>query len=370
MAKPVKVAHVIWSLGLGGAEQVVLGLVRNFDRSRFVPLVVCLDDKGRFAPEAEETGVKVLALEKKRGLDFGLPFRLARLFREQGVGLVHTHLFNGHLWGRLAALLAGLPVISTEHGMDAWRSPLHHALDAVLTLKSARVVFVSEEARKFYRSRVPADARKDRVIFNGIETARFEGRTSRQRIRAEFGFEPWDRVIATAGRFVPEKRHDYFLAVIKKLRDQGLPVKGFLIGDGPLREDTEKQASDLGLKDAVKFAGVRQDLPDLYPAMDLFLLTSDREGLPITILEAMAAGTPIVSTDVGGIHACIQNHVSGRLVPPGDVDALAAAAAETLAHSEKTAQAAAEARQSVRKNFSVKAMVTHYQSLYDEVLKP
>ncbi len=365
----VKVAHVIWSLGLGGAEQVVLGLVRNFDRSRYEPMVVCLDDKGRFAAPAEEAGVKVLALEKKRGFDLGLPFRLARLFREEGVGLVHTHLFNGHLWGRLAALIAGLPVISTEHGMDAWRSPLHHGLDAVLTLKNARVVFVSDEARKFYRARVPAGAGKDRVLFNGIETGRFEGRDSRPRIRSEFGFAAWDRVIATAGRFVPEKRHDVFLAVIQKLRDQGLAVKALLIGDGPLKESVEKKTAELALQDVVLFAGVRQDLPDLYPAMDLFLLTSDREGLPITILEAMAAGTPVVSTDVGGIHACIQDGVSGRLVPAGDVDALARAVSETLADSEKTAKSVHEAKQTVRGQFSVQSMVNQYQSLYDEVLR-
>ena len=170
---------------LGGAEQVVLGLVRNMDRSRYQPIVICLDDKGPFASGAEEACVPVLELKKKRGLDLSLPFRLAALLREHKVKLVHTHLFNGHLWGRLAALIAGLPVVSTEHGMDQWRTGFHHALDALLTLKNSRVIFVSKEARAFYRARVPAFKSRDRVFFNGIETARFIGRDSRDKARGE-----------------------------------------------------------------------------------------------------------------------------------------------------------------------------------------
>lgn len=368
-ARPVKVAHVIWSLGLGGAEQVVLGLVRNMDRSRYQPIVICLDDKGPFASGAEEAGVPVLELKKKRGADFLLPFRLAGLLREQKVKLVHTHLFNGHLWGRLAALIAGLPVVSTEHGMDQWRTSLHHAFDTLLTLKNSRMIFVSEEARAFYRSRVPAFKGRDCVFFNGIETARFSGRDSRDKARAELGFSPGAWVVGTAGRFVPEKRHDVFFAALKALRARGLDAKGLVIGGGPLQESVEGNVRDAGLSDHVVLTGVRQDLPDLYPAMDVFMLSSDREGLPITILEAMAAGVPVVSTNVGGIHACVRPGETGWLVPPGDAEALALAAYQAYSDAAQTRVKTDAARKLIKNEFSVEAMTAQYEALYDEVLK-
>lgn len=365
---PVTVAHIIWSLGLGGAEQVVLGLVRNMDRSRYQPVVICLDEKGPFASGAEEARVPVIELRKKRGFDFSLPFRLAALLREHKVGLVHTHLFNGHLWGRLAALIAGLPVVSTEHGMDQWRTPFHHAIDVFLTLKNSRVVFVSEEARRFYRSRVPAISSRDRVFFNGIETARFASRDSRSKIRREFGFKDGDWVVGTAGRFVQEKRHDVFFAALKRLRGKGVEAKGLVIGDGPLRNRVNEAVKAEGLEAYVVMTGVRHDLPDLYPAMDVFMLSSDREGLPITILEAMAAATPVVSTNVGGIHACVRPGQTGWLVPSGQPEALALAVYEAYSDRSKTAVLAESGRQLVKKEFSVEAMTTQYQALYDEVL--
>lgn len=368
-AAPVTVAHVIWSLGLGGAEQVVLGLVRNMDRSRYRPVVICLDDKGPFAAGAVEAGVPVLELKKKRGADLLLPFRLAALFREHKVKLVHTHLFNGHLWGRLAALIAGLPVVSTEHGMDHWRTPFHHVLDTVLTLKNSRVIFVSEEARAFYRARVPAFKGRDRVFFNGIETKRFSGRGSRDKTRSAFGFKPGTWVVGTAGRFVAEKRHDVFFAALKSLRAQGLDAKGLVIGAGPLQDSVENAVKDLGLSEHVVLTGVRQDLPDLYPAMDVFMLSSDREGLPITILEAMAAGVPVVSTNVGGIHACVRPGETGWLVPAGNAEALALAVYEAYSDAVQTRLKTEAARNRVNSEFSVEAMSAQYETLYDEVLK-
>lgn len=368
--EPAVVAHVIWSLGLGGAEQVVIGLVRALDRTRYRPIVVCLDDKGAFASGAEAAGVPVFEMRKRRGLDVTLPFRLAKLFRENKVKLVHTHLFNGHLWGRLGARFAGLPVVSTEHGMDAWRTPVHHFLSAVLTDRGSRVVFVSEEAREFYQRRVPGGAEGlGSVIFNGIETARFENRGSRARIRTELGFAEGDFVVGTAGRFVPEKRHDVFFAALKKLKDMGVPVKGLVIGGGPLQIDVAQGVKKEGLEADVVLAGVRQDLPDVYPAMDAFMLSSDREGLPITILEAMASGTPVVSTNVGGIHSCIRGGKTGWLVEAGNPEALAGALQEVYAEPSRVKTVTEAACETVKSEFSVQAMTSRYEALYEEVMQ-
>ncbi len=143
-----RVAQVIWSLGLGGAEQVVIRLAGGIDRRRFEPVIVCLDRPGPFAAQAEERGVEVLALDKRGPVDLRAVVRLARLLRARRVDVVHTHLWGANLWGRLAAGAARVPaVVCTEHNVDTWKKADHLALDRLLAPAATHLVAVSEEVR-------------------------------------------------------------------------------------------------------------------------------------------------------------------------------------------------------------------------------
>ncbi|MBU3760135.1 MAG: glycosyltransferase [Candidatus Omnitrophica bacterium] len=361
-----EVAHVIWSLGLGGAEQMVLSLTRALTSGSFRPIVVCLNDEGSFAEQARSAGVEVFAMHKRRGLDAALPWKLASFFRQRRTALVHTHLFNGHLWGRLAARMAGIPWVATEHGMDGWRTPLHHAADAILGGDGSRMVYVSEETRAFYRRRVPGRRASGHVIFNGIDPELFRDSSLRSAVRASFGFTENDFVIGTAGRFVPEKRHDIFLEVIERLRVQGYPVKALVAGDGPLKEKVMEQARRLGLSEVLKLTGFRKDMPAVYPAMDVFVLTSDREGFPITVLEAMASGLPVVSSNVGGIHECVIPGENGDLVQPGNADGFVHAISSIYRKRGQLSWTAS--REKISRLFSTGIMARNYELLYQEVL--
>ena len=367
--RPHKIMYLIWSLDLGGAEQVVVDLVKKLDRQNFEPLVCCLNEKGRSASQVEKLGVKVIALHKKPKIDLFIIPKLVCLMKMEKVDLIHTHLFTANLWGRIAAKLAGVPVVSSEHGMDLWRKRIHLTFDSLLTRTNKRIIFVSEGVKRFYMSRNHSLNGKSRVIHNGIDVASFQGCFDRSEIRKGLGIKPTDKVIGIVGRLVPEKAHVEFIETIQLLLEERRNIVGLIVGEGELLGRLRERVQECQLEKHICFAGFRNDLPKLYQAMDVFVLCSLHEGLPLTILEAMAAGVPIVTTDVGGIKECIQDGRDGFLVPPGDSLALASAISKILNDEHLKKTLVASARKRVQSYFSVEKMVKEHEALYSEVLE-
>ncbi len=363
-----KILSVIWSLDLGGAEQVVLNIVRGIDRSRFEPVVCCLNGRGRYAPAAESAGIRVHALDKTAGVDLNLVGRLRRLMRQERVALVHTHLFTANLWGRVAAALEGLPTVITEHNVDTWKGRRHLLADRVLARWTNRTVCVSGKVEEFYLERIAGLRGRSQVIHNGIDTTRFSPGPGAD-TRRGWGVLEGDLVVGTVGRLVPQKRHDLFLRVVADLRSSGVPVTGVVVGDGPLRSDIEAQIDALGLRGAVRLAGFTDAMPAVYRALDLFVLPSDREGLPMTILESMASGVPVLATAVGGVAECLRDGHEGRLVPLADSDALVRVARELLTDVGQRSRLAAAGCRRVREEFSIERMVRQHEVLYEAILR-
>lgn len=369
-AQPVKVCTVIWSLELGGAEQIVVDLATHLDRRFFEPMVCCLNEKGRFAPQLEMLGVKVVALHKRPKFDPWIIFKLVSVFKKEKVKLIHTHLFTANLWGRMAAKLAGIPVVSTEHGMDVWRKKHHLAIDRFLTPFNERMVFVSEAVRSFYETRIPSLNGKAKVIHNGINTLNFDSAVAAAEIRRSLGIGEGRKVIGIVGRLVPEKAHVDFIETIQILLEKHQDVVGVIVGEGKLEEQLKTRVREAGIEDRVIFTGFRSDVSTLYPAMDIFVMTSLREGFPLTILEAMAAGVPVVATAVGGVKECIDHGKDGLLVPVTDTIALVDAISKLLEDKELKARLIQAGKEKVRTHFNVERMVKDYESLYEEVVPP
>ena len=365
---PRRIMFVIWSLDLGGAEQVVIDLATKLDRQFFEPFVCCLNGKGRFAPQVEGLGIKVVALHKRPKFDPWVIFKLVRVMKKEKVDLVHTHLFTANLWGRIAAKLAGVPVVSSEHGMDIWRKRLHLTLDQMLTRVNRKIVFVSEGVKNFYKSRNHSLNGKGRVIHNGINIAQFQPRIDRQAVRKSLGLGESDKVVGIVGRLVPEKAHVDFIEAIEILRQEQEEIKGLIVGEGTLLGALQKRVKVAGLEHHVLFTGFRSDLPALYQAMDIFVMTSLREGFPLTILEAMAAGVPVIATAVGGVKECIEDGEDGLLIPPGDSTALAGAISRVLKDPSFAEFMIRNAKRKVQSHFSVERMVKEHESLYTEAL--
>lgn len=361
----IRVAHVIWSLGLGGAEQVVIRLAAGLDRRRFEPLVCCLDRPGPFAPQAEAAGVEVVSLDKRGPLDARAAWRLARLLQSRGVDVVHTHLWGASFWGRLAAVGARVSVIvTTEHNVDTWKKAHHLALDRALAPATTHLVAVSQQVREFYEARGVGRGRW-RVVYNGVDTSAAL-RRGRGAAFVELGLGQDDPVVGLVGRLVPAKAPEVFLRALALGAARVPGLRGLVVGDGPLRSELEAEARRLGLEGRIVFAGVRQDVPELLPGLDAVLFSSVREGLSMAMLEAMAAGVPVIATDVGGTPELIAHGVTGLLVPPGRPESLADALVALLEDAAGAAAIRQAARRCVEDRFSLDRMTAAYEALYGE----
>ena len=364
-----RVAYVIWSLGLGGAEQVVIRLAAALDRNRFEPFVCCLNEPGQFASQAARAGIEVLAFNKRHAIDAVLVARLTDTFRRRGVDVVHTHLWGANLWGRIAARLAGVGrIVVTEHSVDVWKRGHHFFVDRRLASSAHELVAVSQQVREFYESRSIGPGRW-RVIYNGIDTTRPVVRCRGEAYRA-LGIAEGSPVVGIVGRIVAAKAPEVFLEAIELAARRVPSLRALVIGDGPLRADAEERARRLGVADRTAFTGVRVDVPELLAGMDVLAFSSTREGLSIAMLEAMAAGVPVVATNVGGNPELIESGVSGQLVPAGDAQALAARIADVLLDKNLGARLRANARRRVEDHFSLAAMVASHEALYRGELDP
>jgi len=360
-----RVAQVIWSLGLGGAEQVVIRLAGGVDRRRFEPVIVCLDRPGPFATQAEAAGIEVVALDKRGPIDPGAIVRLARLLRSRGIEVVHTHLWGANLWGRLAARAARVPVVvCTEHNVDSWKKGYHLALDRLLAPAATHLVAVSEEVRAFYERHGVGRGRWH-VVYNGVEVSA-AARPERGDAFRALGLGPEDRVVGLVGRLVPAKAPEVFLRALASAAAAVPRLRGLVVGDGPSRAAAEDEARRLGIEGRVVFAGLRKDVAELLPGLDALVFSSLREGLSMAMLEAMAAGVPIVATAVGGTPELITHDTTGLLVPPGRPDALAEALVSLLQDPAAAERLRAAARRHVEERFSAGKMFEAHEALYAE----
>jgi glycosyltransferase involved in cell wall biosynthesis len=365
--RPARVLYVIWSLEMGGAERIVESLAAGIDRRRFTPVVACLNHPGRLAASLRQRGVRVIALHKGPGVDWRALRRLATLMRRLRIDVVHAHLWGGNLWGRLAGRLCGVrAIVIQEHGLQPWRGRLHWWLDRRLLGLADRVLFVSERAMRDYRSRTGASAARCVLIPNGIEwDARGLDRASARR---QLGWEPDERVIVSIGRLVPEKGHEDLLKALGLLRRQGEAVRVVLIGDGPHRPALMHLQARQGLDGSVVFAGTQDDVAPWLVGADAYVQPSRREALPLALLEAMAAGVPVIATRVGEVERLIRHGREGFLVPPADPAALAGTLLEVLRIPEQARHVAARAQQLVQSQYSRARMLDSVQALYDELL--
>lgn len=359
-----RVAYVIWSLGLGGAEQVVIRLAAGLDRRRFEPLICCLDERGSFAAQAEEAGVEVVAMGKKGPLDAGAAYRLARLFRSRRIQVVHTHLWGGNVWGRLAALGARVPkIVISEHNLDTWKKRHHFLIDRALAPATTRLVAVSHQVREFYEARGVGRGRWQ-VIYNGVDTRLVPAR-GRGAAFLDLGLAPDTPVVALIGRLVPAKAPGVFLRAVAQAAVQVPALRALIVGDGPLRSEIEAEALRLGLAERVVFMGIRKDVPELLAGLNAVLFSSVREGLSLTMLEAMAARVPVVATAVGGTPELITHGRTGLLVPPGQPEQLAQALVGLLLDPAASAAIQEAARTCVEERFSLASMVEAHEALYE-----
>lgn len=364
---PLRTMFVITCMPVGGAETLLVNLARRFDRRRILPELCCLK---YFGPLGDVLAAEIPAFTGllAHKYDIAVLGRLTRLLVERRIDAVVTVGTGGDkmFWGRLAAWRAGVPVILSALHSTGLPDRVEF-LNRLLAPLTDAFIAVAEAHGRYLAAHEGCPARKVRVITNGVDTARFRPLPANPQLRSSLGLPPTAPVVGIVAALRPEKHHECFLRVAQRVRQQ-LPECHFLIvGDGARRAALEDYAQQLGVAGAVHFLGTRQDVPELLALVDVFLLTSHMEANPVSILEALACGKPVVAPRVGSIAEAVQHGCSGYLAPPGDEDALTEHVLELLGDPAKAQHMGRSGREHVLEHASLESMVEGYTTLIEEV---
>lgn len=371
----MKIAYIIPTLNHGGAEHQLYRLVRGLDRNAFDVTVYCLRSGGPIEPLIAKLGIPVLHLGRRRKADVWSVVRLASWLRRLKPDVVHTWLPTANLWGRLAAIMANCPtIIASERTVDPARSLTRRLLDRALAYRSAAIIVNAEAVRKSYASATGVPDKKLIKISNGVdleyidETRRISHQWKRQ-IASELNLPKDALIIGNVARVTRLKGLEDFVS-IAAIVCQKVPDARFVIVGGALyREDLRylrriEELSDVaGLTEKLVITGLRDNPAQYLLGMDVFLQTSVQEGLPNSVMEAMACGLPVVATDVGGTRE-LMDGASGCLAPARDVKGLATKVIDLLGRADERESFGQAAEARMRSSFSTEKMVDATQQLY------
>ena len=367
----IHVVQATFGMGIGGMERVIMDLCRYIDPARYRFTICCLSHRGPLADEIEKEGVRVVYSENQsRIAKYLRGFELAQVFRRDRVDILHSHNTTAFIHGLLGAQLAGVPVrIHTDHCKNYKDESLRWmVLENVASRFIDRMVAVSHHTRGELIQYEKIPASKVMVIHNGINP-RQGGAGATDRLRAEFGLTPDQTIIGTVGRLQAQKGLDMLIAAAPAVVAACPNARFLIVGGGSLEPQLRGQALALGLGDRLLFTGWRNDAVDLMQLFDCFVSTSNFEGLPMVLLEAMAASKPIVATAVGGVPEVVQTGVNGVILNTRDTEKLSAELIALVQHPDTLRTLGATARAIYEQRFTAQAMAAAYQQLYESFLE-
>lgn len=375
MSRPIRVLELRSVHGTGGGpEKTILHGAAAADPSRFAVTVCYLrepsDPLFGIGAWAERLGIDYLEIAERHPLDLGVITALRRLVRERGIDIVHAHEYKTDLLAWMLARVEPVVPLATVHGWTGHSRRercLYYPLDKWVLARFPRLIAVSGEIR---RELLRQGARPERVttLLNGIDPAAFRRDRARgPEVRRPLGFAPGDTILGAVGRLEPQKRFDRLVDALALLRRKRPGLRLVLVGEGSSRGNLEARIRALGLQEDCRLLGHRTDVVDLHNAFDLFLQSSDYEGTPNVVLEAMALETPVVATDVGGTGELIADGEHGLLVPPGNAKRLREAIAQALDDPAAAARWAAAARARVEGPLSFTARTRTVEAIYEEL---
>lgn len=376
----IKAIHIVGDSKWGGGGVVILRLAEMAKRLGWRVDVLTTDPTFQDVLRGHDIGIvdlDVIWRDIRPARDLCGLFALYRFLKKSDYDLVHTHTSKAGFVGRLAATFAGTPaVVHTAHGFAFHEGSRPLAIKAYSLLERVaahachRIVTVAEFHRDWALRLGIGDKDKIVAVPNGIPEDRVKVNTNLQSLRRSWRIRPDEFVILSTGRLAPQKGLEYLIeATMVLARSMTRPFKVVLAGDGPMRRELKQLAERLGVSDKVVFLGFQEDIGSLLAVCDLVALPTEREGLSIALLEAMAAGKPVVTTIIGSNVEVTRGNEAALLVPPRDAAALANAIA-LLANSPLLArQKAARARETYQAHYTEERMLKQYRHLYDEMLQ-
>jgi len=352
-----------------GTERIILSLLRHIDRSRFEPSLVTLFGPGDLIDAAKEWNVSGVNL-KLRDQSFWKGLAAWRRFlREFQPDVIQSLLIHSNLLGRLTVLfrrkikmLSGISTVYTVEGygkLYAWLERLTHPLDTLYVVNS-------ELGMDKVLHLIQLPEKKIALVHNGIETSGEDSDPDsiRREVRQEFGLTDSHLVVGLVAQMRPAKRHDLLIQAAAKLKNQFPPLRLLFVGQGEMKSALRDLAIKEGVTDETIFAGYRHDARRILHGMDIFALPSDVEGEPVSLMEAMDAGLPVIAARTGGIPEIVEEGKSGLIFTPKDLDGLVKALSELLSDREKRRRIGQAAKYRIREAFSAERMTAQFEDLY------
>lgn len=365
----IRLLKFINIFAIGGTERQFVNLVKRLDESRFDVHLACFKRWGEFLGEIEASGRPLTDYAIKKLLSYRTlqqQWRFAAYLRKHRIQVLHTYGFYPNLFAIPAAKLAGVPVkIAAIRDMGAYMGPVHTRLQRAIC-GMADCVLVNAEAVQRWLVGQGYSSEKIRVIRNGIV---FKPAERPSALRQEFGLPANTRLIAAICRLNPEKGVDYFVEAAAVVSGRHDDARFLVVGDGSEKKALEKQAERLGIERKVIFTGFRTDTPQILPELSISVLPSLTEGLSNTLLESMAAGVPVVATNVGGNPEIVVDGKTGMLVPARHSASMARAMCELLENPQLAETMGRAGKQRVADHFSVDQTVRQTEDLYADLLE-
>jgi glycosyltransferase involved in cell wall biosynthesis len=390
----IRVLHIITRLIKGGAQINTLLTATSLDKSRYCVTLISgqsIGTEGEIESEARRLGVDLIIIpeivrEVNPLLDLKALLKLYRLIKKGAYDIVHTHTSKAGILGRVAAMLAGTRIIiHTPHGSnycisdadipsvsDNWaKLELFFWLDKATAMVTQKIIALTNlEAEHYMKIGMVRDKCKLATIYSGIDLKKFANvKVDKSEWRARLGISRSSSVIITVARLTGEKGYTYLIDAAKKVVSELENVKFLFVGDGILRSKLEERVHQLGMDEVIMFLGLRDDVPELLAISDLFVLPSLYEAQGRVLVEAMAAGLPVVATSVGGIAEVVVHGETGLLVPPRAPQELATAITDLILDEEKAKRMGQAGRKRVNPEFSVETMVEKIDKLYCSLIQ-
>lgn len=358
----------------GGPDKTILNSPKYLDPLGYRMLCAYMHPPGdpgfdQLVRKAKRWGAEIISIPDRGPLDWTVLTRLLQICREHRVSIYHAHDYKSNVLGLWLKRRYSMRMMTTIHGWveRTWRTPLYYALDRWSLPSYEKVICVSQDLRE---TCLAAGVHADRcfLLDNAIDTEEFRRRQCPDEARRQLGLPTTGFLIGGVGRLSAEKGFDVLIRATKQLLDRGLDVSLVIAGEGNELARLQDIVSELSLTKRVKLLGYCSDMRPVFEALDVFALSSLREGLPNVLLEAMAMETPVVGTKIAGVPRLVQDGITGRLVAPGSADELTEALASLLASRETRGRFATAGRRLIESQFSFALRMQKLAAIYDELL--
>ena len=362
-----RLLHITHDLQIGGLQQVIVNLCKYTDTSQFDISVLCLRERGVYTKDVEKLGIPVFLLpQKKNGIDYFSFLKVSQFIRREKIDIIHTHNTQPLIDGVIGALLDRRvkTIIHTDHARSFPDKKRYMFAEWLISHFVTKMVGVSEHTSKNLSKYEKIAPEKIATIYNGVDPKPYSVSLNRKRYLKKLGIDTNGPVIGLGVRLSEQKGITYLLKAAPLIIEAFPRVSIVIAGEGDLETDLKKESRDLGINKNIFFLGPRLDIPLLIKALDLYVLPSLWEGLPMVLLEAMAAGCPIIATNVGGNSIAIQDKVNGFLVAPADPVALANSIITLLNDPTLMNKYAQSSLDIFKKKFSAEMMAVKYEKLY------